>query len=695
MAENINASNHGRTALVLYGSETGNSEDVASQLGDLMKRLRFVTRISEMDTVDLNTLLNFSIVVFVISTAGQGEFPQNARMFWKKLLRKRLPHDCLCHVSFTTFGLGDSSYIKFNVSARKLHKRLLQLGAKEIYQPGEADDQHPDGLDGTYLSWSHGFRSFLLSSYPLTESLAPIPPEEFLSPEYSIDIDHEYINSTSFSPIQFNERDKDYYKHASVNLKPKLEIADTVIDSVDQSSSISKSLQSQSCIQSSPDLKDHPALDLSCQSLPPEYEHIPIPNSYKAKLKCNKRMTPNSHFQDVRELSFIVKEELNYQPGDSIIIFPKNFPGDVDTLIKLMKWEDVADKPLRFVTQNPEYTRSDILVPPTSYLHTISHTTLRQLLTHNLDITAIPKRRFFEFIAQHTEDPMHRDRLFEFANPMFTDEFYDYTSRPRRSILEVLQDFPTVNLPWKYVLAIFPVMRGRAYSIASGGAEKSVCLKSEKAVQITILVAIVEYRTILKKIRRGLCSRYLAYLKEDTEIRIVLKRSDSFYKLAQKSPQLPLILVGPGTGIAPCRSLILERGLQMLAPNNNVEIGQNCLFFGGRNRAADYFYEEEWTATHLRTRVFPAFSRDQAKKVYVQDLIRLEANFVSTLILAQGAIIYVCGSSGSMPLGVKEALIFALTRCELKLVGVPFTRESALLKLAELEKNGRFIQETW
>lgn len=114
-------------------------------------------------TVLKDTLASHSLVIFVVSTTGQGDFPLNARGFWKTLLLKRLPATFLSGVKYTQFGLGDSSYPKyvispqfqdstrliiagrFNWAARKLRKRLSQLGATEIYTCGEADEQHSEG----------------------------------------------------------------------------------------------------------------------------------------------------------------------------------------------------------------------------------------------------------------------------------------------------------------------------------------------------------------------------------------------------------------------------------------------------------------------------------------------------------------------------------------------------------------------
>ncbi|KAJ8119347.1 hypothetical protein ONZ43_g3684 [Nemania bipapillata] len=148
--QNSDCSNEGTTLgrrkmLILYGSETGNSEESASDVERMARRLRFQTLLEEMNDVELTDLLRYSLVVFVVSTTGQGDLPKNARKFWKNLLRKRLPPNCLRQVKFTTFGLGDSSYYQFNWAARKLHKRLEQLGAVEFLPRGEADERHEDG----------------------------------------------------------------------------------------------------------------------------------------------------------------------------------------------------------------------------------------------------------------------------------------------------------------------------------------------------------------------------------------------------------------------------------------------------------------------------------------------------------------------------------------------------------------------
>ena len=151
------------------------------------------------------------------------------------------------------------------------------------------------------------------------------------------------------------------------------------------------------------------------------------------------------------------------------------------------------------------------------------------------------------------------DRLLEFTNPEFIDELFDYTTRPRRSILEVLQEFDTVKLPLSHLLDVIPMMRGRQFSIASGGSLKRPVHpdKSAEGTRFELLIAIVKYRTVIKRIRQGVCTRYIASLQPGQEINVKLQKGG--LGINDNEAVKPVIMVGPGTGVAPMRSLIYER----------------------------------------------------------------------------------------------------------------------------------------
>ena len=363
--------------------------------------------------------------------------------------------------------------------------------------------------------------------------------------------------------------------------------------------------------------------DAASDQIRPPDEMLPIPDSIIVTLHRNDRVTPTSHWQDVRWLTFVGPELVEYQPGDVLTVFPKNFPQGVNEIISLMGWTTVADEPICFIATTPSSDRRDEN-PPIRHLLPAPDLTLRKLLTHHLDISAIPRRSFFSLIAHFTDDPFQKERLLEFTKTEYLDELHDYTTRPRRSILEVLQEFDTVKVPWRWAGNLFPALKGRQFSIASGGSLKTAGAGPSQT-RFDLLVAMVKYRTVIRRVRQGVCSRYLASLPIGTQARVLLRRGGLHVSSAQATK--PVIMVAPGTGIAPMRSMLWERlSWKQHAENNKQHpringhstptmIGKHLLFFGCRNKDSDYFFKREWEqlGSDIDLRVFAAFSRDQVR----------------------------------------------------------------------------------
>ncbi|KAL8792487.1 MAG: hypothetical protein Q9195_004943 [Heterodermia aff. obscurata] len=637
---------HSRSALVLYGSETGNAFDFAQELGRMTERVHFWTDVTSLDSIELSQLSQYSVVLAITSTTGQGDVPANARHFWKSILRRKLPPTYFSNVCFTTFGLGDSSYPKFNWAARKLHKRLSQLGAYEFYPRGEADEQHDEGLDATFVPWMTDIRRHLLEKYPLDGDLEPIPEATLIEPKWILALRKDLASQGSTFVAE----------GAAVKSSNGKFNGDTTLFPKNNSQRLSVVLQE------------------------------------------NRRLTPTAHWQDVRQLSFTSSSVTSYDPGDILTIFPRNPPEDVDTLLDLMGWTSVADQEVCFIRNKSFGRKGHYSPPPVNLGSTSSSKSLRKILTDNLDINAIPKRSFFSMIAHFTDDEMQKERLLEFVNPEYVDELYDYTTRPRRSILEVLQEFDTVKIPWQWVASVLPELRGRQFSISGGGQLKT---DARRQARFELLVAIVRYKTVLKKIREGVCTRYLATLPEGSSLDVALQKGSLGVSKEQMSR--PLVMIGPGTGIAPIRSLVWERlqwGQQVQtrpaessngSTSEKKDVGEMALFFGCRNKNADYFYQEEWNQLRkeLPLQIFTAFSRDQKHKLYVQDIIRERPELVYRLLHELEGVVYVCGSSGKMPKAVRMALTEAFTRCGNMHQG------DAEAFLQQMEKEGRYKQETW
>ncbi|KXT03663.1 hypothetical protein AC578_5150 [Pseudocercospora eumusae] len=631
-----------RNAWILYGSETGNAQDVAEETGRMTERLRFHTTVLDLDSVQLRDLVKPTVVIFAISTTGQGELPQNARAFWKKLLSSALKPGVLRKLRFSSFGLGDSSYAQYNVAHRLLHGRLLQLGAQSICERGEGNEQHPEGHSAGFREWIVQLQKQLSNIFPLPAGLQPISEDEFVEPKWKLELkDDSHASASNGAACP-----------ATVNSDTKT-----------------------------------PSVDL-----------LPVNGSHLATIERNDRVTATTHFQDVRLLDLRIKERVAYGPGAVAVIYPKNFPEDVQSFIELMKWQDIADQPLSLTTDQV-VSASELPTPsPLRHLNLDRvHLTLRWLLENVLDIMSIPRRSFFaelaHFAGSSNEDEKYqKERLLELANPELIDELWDYTTRPKRTIVEVMMDFTTIRIPWQYALSALPLMRGRQFSIASGGALKT---DGEGNTRVQLLIAIVNPPSPIIKWRKryGVCTRYVSTLEGQQQINIGIQ--EGYLDVQPNELAVPVVLIGPGTGLAPMRSMIHERC--MWADKNAVKSSENALdgdilFFGCRNENGDYFFREEWEqfASTSKLRHYTAFSRDSDKpRQYVQDQIRAHGSEVCEALTSHNGKVYVCGSSGNMPRGIRQALLDVFVEHQ----KLDLAKAEKLLEA--MEKSGRYKQETW
>jgi sulfite reductase alpha subunit-like flavoprotein len=142
-----------RSPLILYGTQTGTAADVAASLARRLARCHLQPRVCAMDACPPAQLAGEGWLLCVAATTGHGEAPDTMRRFWRFLLQKRLPNTLLSHLHYACFGLGDSSYPMYNVVAKKLHRRLGNLGATAFAFLGLADDQHPLGVPGAFEPW--------------------------------------------------------------------------------------------------------------------------------------------------------------------------------------------------------------------------------------------------------------------------------------------------------------------------------------------------------------------------------------------------------------------------------------------------------------------------------------------------------------------------------------------------------------
>jgi sulfite reductase alpha subunit-like flavoprotein len=567
-----------RVLRILYGSQTGNAEDMAKRIGFQAKCHGFSVIVETMDDFNLKDLPKQSLVIFVCSTTGHGQEPENMKNLFNFMRRKDLPKDCLAKMKYAVYGLGDSSYAKFNYVSKILFKRLKECGAQPIQELVAGDEQHRFGCDGAI--------------YPkLDELWSKLAGCDIRAQDFSANSDSaSYSYSVDFCPST---------SHDSSNSGTKF-----------------------------------------------NDEFIKRYNLCEAACILNQRITDPSHFQDTRFLCFKSKQDIYYEPGDVCTIYPQNPDDDVQDFIKLLNLDPGQRIKLKKLDPNFMVNYLYDFVP--------DGLTVEDLVRYYFDIRSIPKRSFFECLWPFSDNDLERNKLRELASTEGQEEVYEYCIKLKRSILETLSDFPQTikNIRFESLFDIIPPIKPRSFSIASAS--------SVHPNEIHLIVGVVSYKTDLRnsrgerKLRKGLCSNYLANMLhvQDVQhapasslIRFFIRRTS--FSLP-RDMQTPVIMVGPGLGIAPFRSFIEEihrkRACNTGESSNGADL--NHLYFGCRYQDKDFYFKKELEDYSRKStiRLQVAFSRQQPKQ-YVQDLLKNDAGLIKKLMNNQDGILYVAGNS--------------------------------------------------
>ncbi|MGV3003336.1 assimilatory sulfite reductase (NADPH) flavoprotein subunit [Vibrio sp. E150_018] len=331
---------------------------------------------------------------------------------------------------------------------------------------------------------------------------------------------------------------------------------------------------------------------------------------YTASLLTSQKITGRDSGKDVRHIEIDLEGSgITYQPGDALGVWYENHSDLVAAIL-----EQVGLSGIESIELDGE---------------SIS---IHSALVNKFEITASNP----QLVSQYAEISGSKKLQILVEDK---DKLREYASKTQ--VLDVLKEKKT-TLTAEQLASLFRKLTPRLYSIASSQADV------EDEVHLT--VGLVEYQQG-EETRYGGASHYLTHrLEEGDNVKVFIEHNNNF-KLPQDDTA-PMIMIGPGTGIAPFRSFIQEREAR------DAE-GKNWLFFGDRTFTQDFLYQVEWQKylkSGVLTKLDVAFSRDQAEKVYVQDRILENAAEVWQW-LQQGAYIYVCGDANRMAKDVHKALI--------------------------------------
>ncbi|KAK6128525.1 hypothetical protein DH2020_037734 [Rehmannia glutinosa] len=567
--------------LILYASQTGNAMDAAERLGREAER-RGCPSVSvlSIDEFQLSDLPNKEAVIFVVSTTGQGDNPDSMKFV-----------------------------------AKKLDKRLSDLGAMAIIERGLGDDQHPSGYEGALDPWMSALWSML---YLKNHKLLP-NGSEFVAPDATL-IDQPRVRII--------------YHDGEEGVPPLSTSADL------------KYLEAQ--------------IEMARSMTPGKFSGKNRPDCF-LKMNKNHLLSRADSGKDVRHLEFeAVSSSIDYEVGDVLEVLPGQNPAAVDAFIQRCNLN-----PESYITVQPRDKENHGVLNPSLF-----PVKLKSFVELTMDVTsASPKRYFFEVMSYFAIAEHEKERLQYFASPEGRDDLYKYNQKERRTVLEVLEDFPSVQMPFEWLVQLVPPLKTRAFSISSS--------HSAHPNQVHLTVSVVSWTTPYKRTRAG----------------VFIPAWFNKGSLPPPPPSLPLILVGPGTGCAPFHGFVEERALQ----SKKVPTAPVLFFFGCRNEKDDFLYKDFWFSHSERNGVlsedkgggfYVAFSRDQPKKVYVQHKMRENSEKIWSL-LNQGASVYVAGSANKMPSDVLSAFEEIVS----KESGVP--NEAALRWIRTLEKAGKYHVEAW
>lgn len=655
-----------RTRRILTEQTTLHVEDVGCSLDETS--VPFTEWVSSMDSS--------CFLLLFVSTTGDGEHCDSIRDTWKRLLAKSLPKDLFSGKQFALYCLGDRAYgPQFCAAGRKLAVRLLQLGMTRSCDVGYGDDNTPNG--GVFRDLDDWLETQLLPlcervepDTPLSESLPPNPFKVTF-----VDTEVEKTKHDEWQQSLFQEAYQNYFA---------------------QSCPITAyTYDKNTCRRSDP-------VNSSSKGLP-----------LLGTVLENRRITVPDWDQDTRHICIQLQSadtgpfgdvaSLPYLAGDIASILPFNSNEEVDRFLAVLpqRIQDVADRPVQLeidpVVMNNGFTRW----PPLF--------TLRGWLKYCADIHSLPEREDLRSISCYCADDdetgkAQRDKLRGLSETSEAALYADYILREKRSWADVFYDFeslraPSSKLSFEALLALLPSMRPREFSIASA---PSKTLHSGPGFCIELCVAIVQGKTRLGRRYHGLCSEYLSRVVPNQGNLQVWIRPGSFQKMPLEIDEdsssflVPILCVGAGTGVAPMRSLLLEREAifaKTATDQGNHDLrDSNILVFGCRKSDADFYYQQEWETLCDRQsmRLLTAFSRDQFQKVYVQKVLREadDGTLIVKHLLERGGALYIAGGP-KMARAVKEEVVEALAK------HVDGGAKGAKLFLNKLQQVGKFSIEAW
>jgi cytochrome P450/NADPH-cytochrome P450 reductase len=549
---------HNTPLLVLYGSNLGTAEELATRVADLAEVNGFATRLAPLDDFVGKLPEQGGLLIFCASYNGAA--PDNATQF-VKWLGGELPKDAFAKVHYALFGCGNTDWAAtYQSIPRLIDAQLTAHGAVSVYARGEGDAR--SDLDGQFESWF--------------TKLAPVATKEF-------GVDSNFSRSADDEPLY--------------RIEP---VAPSAVNAI-----------------------------------------VALGGTAPMKVLVNTELQnktgANASDRSTRHIEVQLAPDMTYRVGDHLSVVPRNDPALVDSVAR------------RFGFLPADQIRLQVAQGRRAQLPLGDAVSVGRLLTDFVELQQVATRKQIQIMSEQTRCPVTKPKLLAYVgdDAASTERYRSEILTKRKSVFDLLEEHPACELPFHAYLEMLSLLAPRYYSISSS--------PSGDASRCSVTVAVVEAPASSGRgVYKGICSNYLAGRRTGETIHATIRETKAGFRLPDDA-SVPIIMVGPGTGLAPFRGFLQERAAHKAG---GAALGPAMLFFGCRHPEQDYLYAAELKAFAAAgiTELYTAFSRGDGPKTYVQNLVTAQQDRVWSLI-EQGAIVYVCGDGGKMEPDVKAALV--------------------------------------
>jgi cytochrome P450/NADPH-cytochrome P450 reductase len=543
---------------VLYGSNLGSAEELATRVADLAEVNGFATRLGALD--DYVGKLPEAGGLLIFCASYNGAPPDNATQF-VKWLDNGLAKDALAKVRYAVFGCGNSDWAATYQSVpRLIDEQLAAHGARNLYARGEGDAR--SDLDGQFEKWF--------------AKAAPAAMKE-------LGVDSSFARSADDAPLY--------------SIEP---VAPSAINVLVAQGGVA-------------------------------------PMKVLVNSELQNKAGANPSDRSTRHIEVQLPPGVSYRVGDHLSVVPRNDPALVDSVAR------------RFGFLPADQIRLQVAEGRRAQLPVNDVVSVGRLLTEFVELQQIATRKQIQIMSEHTRCPVTRPKLLAYVgdDDASAERYRADVLARRKSVFDLLEEHPACELPFHAYLEMLSLLAPRYYSISSS--------PSGDPARCSVTVAVVEAPASSGRgVYKGVCSNYLGGRRVGDNVHATLRETKAGFRLPD-DPSVPVIMIGPGTGLAPFRGFLQERAHRKA---QGAKLGPAMLFFGCRHPEQDFLYADELKAFAAEgiAELYTAFSRADGPKTYVQHQVAAQKDRVWSLI-EQGAIVYVCGDGGKMEPDVKAALV--------------------------------------